>query len=117
LIHSFVSKKVYDKYLLLLGLVVNLSVCIILFAHLSTYKKVKNPDPTKIALKDYIIFMGSTFCATVFSLPLIVVSSISLLSKITSVKNQGLTQGIRRTFVDIACIVGPLWAGNYIFAF
>jgi hypothetical protein len=49
----------------------------------------------------------------VLSLPFIVIGSISLLSKITSPKSQGLTQGIRRTFVGLACILGPTWSGTF----
>jgi MFS transporter, ceroid-lipofuscinosis neuronal protein 7 len=47
----------------------------------------------------------------VFSLPFIVVGSITLLSKITQRESQGLTQGIRRSIVGIASILGPNWSG------
>lgn len=108
---SFLTKKIKDRTLLLIGLVLNLFSLIFLIIYLPNYKQTLNPDPTKIPLKDYFIFMCPTF-ANVFSLPLIVLASISLLSKITSTENQGLSQGLRRTVVGIACIVGPAWAGN-----
>ena len=108
---SFLTKKIKDRTLLLIGLTINMLTLIFLIVYLPTYKQTQNPDPSQIPIKDYIIFMCPTL-ANVFSLPLIVLASISLLSKITSLENQGLSQGIRRTVVGIATIIGPLWAGN-----
>ena len=104
------AKRISDKILLLTGLVVNFIMIVILLAYMPNYKHAMLTK--RISQIDYLVFICTTLCATVFSLPLIVVSSISLLSKITSSTNQGLTQGIRRSFVDIACIIGPLWAGT-----
>jgi len=108
---SFVTKKIKDRTLLLTGLVLNLATLIFLLIYLPKYDQPKNPDPTQIPLTEYFIFMCPTFL-NVFSLPLIVLASISLLSKITSKENQGLSQGLRRTVVGIACIIGPAWAGK-----
>jgi ceroid-lipofuscinosis MFS transporter 7 len=115
MIHSFASKWISDKFFFLIGMIINLIMLLILLSYLLVTKN----DTTilfknrKIDFKDYLVFISSTMCATVFSLPLIVVSSISLLSKITSKHNQGLTQGIRRSCVDIACILGPIWTGTF----
>ena len=113
---SFITKKIKDRTLLLVGLVVNLLTLIFLIVYLPNYKQPVNPVPSQISLKDYAIFMCPTL-TNVFSLPLIVLASISLLSKITSLENQGLSQGMRRTVVGLATIIGPLWAGKYYFCF
>jgi hypothetical protein len=111
---SFLTKKVKDRSLLLTGLLLNLTTLIFLIIYLPKYDPPTNPDPKKIPLTEYFIFMCPTFL-NVFSLPLIVLASISLLSKITSTENQGLSQGLRRMVVGIACIIGPAWAGKHLF--
>lgn len=112
LLLSFISKKINDRTMLLVGLIGNLSTLIFLIVYLP------KAVPNNGQIKDVVLFMAPVF-ANVFSLPLIVLSSISLLSKLTSQANQGLTQGLRRTMVGIACILGPNWAGwlryNFIF--
>lgn len=101
---SILSKRVKDRTLLLIGLIGNLSTLVFLIVYLPT------AVPGANKMKDYVLFMAPVL-ANVFSLPFIVLASISLLSKITSKNSQGLTQGIRRTVVGIACILGPNWAG------
>jgi hypothetical protein len=103
---SFLSKKLSDRFLLLIGLVGNLGSLIFLIFYLP------KAIPNQNRLQDYLLFTVPVFF-NVFSLPFIVLSSISLLSKLTSSNMQGLTQGLRRTTVGIACIMGPIWAGNY----
>ncbi len=101
---SFLSKKISDRILLLIGLLGNLASLIFLIVYLPRAR------PNTGKLIDYFLFAVPMF-ANVFSLPFIVLSSISLLSKITSAHSQGLTQGLRRTTVGVACILGPIWAG------
>ncbi|CAF0984287.1 unnamed protein product [Brachionus calyciflorus] len=103
---SFLSKKYKDRTLLFIGLCGNLSTLIFLIIYLPMVV----PDPNN--LTQYILFIIPVF-ANVFSLPFIVLASISLLSKITSIHSQGLSQGIRRTVVGLACILGPNWAGAF----
>ena len=104
---GFASKKIKDRYLLLIVLLCNMSTLIFLIVYLPTQR----PCLDAPAFKDYALFMLPVF-GNVPSLPLIVLGSISLLSKITNIETQGLTQGIRRTVVGIACIMGPIWSGN-----
>lgn len=106
LLLSFLSKKFKDRTLVLVGLIGNLSTLIFLIIYLPMAVPLRNKP------LDYLLFMLPIF-GNVFSLPFIVLGSISLLSKISSLSNQGLTQGIRRTVVGIACILGPNWAGSY----
>ncbi len=88
---SFVSKKVSDRLQMLIGTVINLLTLIYLIVYL--------PRVTKNNI-GYVEFLVPCFF-NVFSLPLIVLSSISLLSKVTSLESQGMTQGIRRSLVGI----------------
>lgn len=105
---GLVSKRVKDRSLLLIGIIGNLLTLIFLLVYLPY----QSPDKKVVELKDYALFMIPVF-ANVSSLPLIVLGSISLLSKLTSLETQGLTQGIRRTVVGIACILGPNWSGTF----
>lgn len=105
---GLISKRVKDRSLLLIGIIGNLITLIFLMVYLPY----QSPDKKVIELKDYALFMLPVF-ANVSSLPLIVLGSISLLSKLTSLETQGLTQGIRRTVVGIACILGPNWSGTF----
>ncbi|KAL1023359.1 hypothetical protein UPYG_G00039710 [Umbra pygmaea] len=47
-------------------------------------------------------------------LPFVAVAQISLFSKITCEKTQGLNQGIRRSVGGLATILGPIWAGGLL---
>ncbi|XP_051930531.1 uncharacterized protein mfsd8l1 isoform X2 [Hippocampus zosterae] len=47
-------------------------------------------------------------------LPFVSVAQVSLFSKVTSVKTQGFSQGVRRSVGGLATILGPLWAGGLI---
>ena len=105
---SFLSKKLSDRVLLLIGLLGNLGSLIFLIFYLP------KAIPNQNRIQDYLLFTVPVFF-NVFSLPFIVLSSISLLSKLTSSHMQGLTQGLRRTTVGFACIMGPIWAGKFLF--
>lgn len=102
---SFMSKKISDRLLMLIGLVVNLLTLIYLIIYL----------PKIVPFDENFVAFLAPCLLNVFSLPLIVLSSISLLSKVTSLHSQGMTQGIRRTIVGIANILGPLWSGINIY--
>lgn len=104
---SMLSKRISDRAILLVGLVGNTLTLIFLIVYLP------HACPGDKTWLSYLLFAIPTF-GNIFSLPFIVLASISLLSKITSPESQGLTQGIRRTVVGLACILGPNWSGNYL---
>lgn len=106
LLLSFLSKKIKDRNLLMIGIIGNLLTLIFLIVYLPM------AEPSNGNIVQYLLFIFPVF-GNVFSLPFIVLASISLLSKITSVESQGLTQGIRRTVVGLACILGPNWGGVF----
>lgn len=103
---SFLTKKVPDRYLLLIGLIGNLSTLIFLLVY------VPNAVIGRASFSDILLFAIPVF-GNLFSLPFIALGSISAISNITSVKTQGLTQGIRRCIVGIATIYGPIWSGVF----
>ena len=105
---SFISKVVSDRILLIIGLVGNISTVAFLIVY------IPYAIPMNNQIRDYLCF-GIPVFFNVFSLPLIVVPSISLLSKVTDIKTQGLTQGIRSAFSGMGQILGPNWAGKYIY--
>lgn len=101
---TLITSKISDRLLMVIGLLGNLSTLLFLTIWLP------NAVPSH-RIKDILLFAIPAFIQ-VFSLPLIVLPTISLLSKVTSIKNQGFTQGLRSVFVGIAQILGPNWAGN-----
>ena len=103
---SFLTKRISERVLLLIGLIGNLMTLIFLFV----YVPIAVVGDTRIT--SILLFMLPVF-GNVFSLPFIALGSISSLSKITSSHNQGQTQGIRRMIVGISTIIGPIWAGSY----
>ena len=102
---TVISKKIGDRILLITGLIGNLVTLAILIVWLPM------AVPNRNQLQDFLFFSIPVFF-NVFSLPLIVLPSISLLSKVTNIHTQGLTQGIRSVFVGLAQIMGPIWAGK-----
>ena len=106
LLLSFLTKLITERYLLLIGLIGNILTLIFLFVYVPI-AKIGDTSFTAI-----LLFMLPVF-GNVFSLPLIALGSISLISKITSPNTQGQTQGIRRMVVGVSTILGPIWAGVY----
>jgi hypothetical protein len=84
LVLSFISKKISDRIIMLIGITVNLLTLIYLIIYL---------PKVSVNQFNYFAFLAPCFL-NVFSLPLIVLSSISLLSKVTDLNSQGQTQGI-----------------------
>lgn len=103
---SFISKLVSDRILMIIGIVGNLTTLVFLIIWLPA------AVPHSNQIKDYLCF-GIPIFFNVFSLPLIVLPTISLLSKVTDIKSQGVTQGLRNAFSGVGQIFGPNWAGNF----
>lgn len=64
------------------------------------------PNSTKY-LPVFLLFVG----LDVLALPLIVVTTTSLFTRNTQQEYQGIGQGIQRSIVNFATVVGPLYAG------
>lgn len=106
IIVGIISTKISDRIMLIIGLIVNLSSLVILIVWLPQAVHLRN------SITDYLLFSIPMFL-NVFTLPLITIPSISLLSKVTNLKTQGLTQGLRSAFVSFGCILGPNWTGSF----
>ncbi len=50
----------------------------------------------------------------ILALPLIVVTSTSLFTQQINNDEQGIGQGIQRFFINIATVIGPLYAGSLL---
>lgn len=50
----------------------------------------------------------------ILALPLIVVTSTSLFTQQTSNEEQGIGQGVQRFVINVATVVGPLYAGSLL---
>ncbi|KAM6962651.1 major facilitator superfamily domain-containing protein 8 [Aplochiton taeniatus] len=99
----WLSKRVAERVVLAVGLILcNISCvwCLIFLA---------NPQGGFAwQLAEFIIGVF----LQVLGLPFVAVAQVSLFSKVTAEKTQGLSQGIRRSVGGLATILGPLWAGG-----
>ena len=98
----FLVKKFSDQSILLAGHVLLLVAC--LLAVIVSPLSYDNPQKY---LPVFLLFVALDVC----SLPLIVVSTTSLFTQQTSADQQGIGQGIQRSVINIALVVGPLYAG------
>lgn len=98
----FLAKKYSDQSILLAGYFILSIACLIAVIILPF----SPPGSTKY-LPAFLLFVT----LDVLSLPLIVVPTTSLFTQQTNVDQQGIGQGIQRSIVNIATVVGPLYAG------
>ncbi|XP_069112864.1 major facilitator superfamily domain-containing protein 8-like [Argopecten irradians] len=100
----YLSKHLQDRTMILLGL----STLILACGWLVYAIPHSDPDTPRANLPMFVIGM----VLDMFSLPFLVVCSISLYSKVTKKEHQGLSQGLRRVVVGCGTILGPLWTGS-----
>ncbi|KAI3385271.1 hypothetical protein SNEBB_007408 [Seison nebaliae] len=96
------SKYLLDRTLMSIGLIaiiLSLFVCIVYLPHASL-------GDSNLLL---VFILGVML--NVFGLPIVAVTSLSLFTKMTTKKRQGLSQGIQRGFLAVGTILGPLWSG------
>lgn len=101
----FVSKKFSDRILLLVGQIVLLFAMCWFLIFIPTAKK---------GSKSSFLYATIGTVLDLIAIPLLIVCSASLLSKITSYENQAFTHGLRRSALSIGCIIGPLWGGAFL---
>lgn len=101
IIVSILSRKISDRYLIIVGL------CFHLFAYIWMVSTLGNAKKTRWTLEEFLFgaFM------VIIGLPFFIVSSASLYSKLLPVNIQGFGQGVRRSVASLSAIMGPLWAG------
>ncbi|KAJ7371828.1 hypothetical protein OS493_023169 [Desmophyllum pertusum] len=96
------SHKMSDRWLMVIGIAFEglaLIWYLCLLANAKPYDSVVLPT----------IVVGTL--VIVFGLPFFSVANISLYSKITDEKTQGIAQGVQRSVTGVAMILGPLWGG------
>ncbi len=101
----FISKKFSDQSILLFG------YCILSIACLIGVIVLPFSTP---GTQDNIGFFLLFVALDIFALPLIVVTSTSLFTQQTHDDQQGVGQGIQRFVVNIAAVIGPLFAGGLL---
>ncbi|XP_056600293.1 major facilitator superfamily domain-containing protein 8 [Triplophysa dalaica] len=101
----WLSRVLEDRVVLAVGLVICSGACVWCLIFLA------NPQGGfAFELMEFIIGVF----LQLLGLPFVAVSQVSLFSKVTAEKTQGLSQGVRRSVGGLATILGPLWAGGLI---
>ncbi|XP_074654084.1 uncharacterized protein LOC141908124 [Tubulanus polymorphus] len=100
------SKFLLDSTIIIIGYIIEVVSLVWLIYYFPRAK----PGDVASNLAPFIV--GTI--ADVMGLPLLVVCTMSLYSKITKPETQGLSHGIRSIFIGLATILGPLWTGGMI---
>eukprot|EP00118_Oscarella_pearsei_P010904 m.69526 g.69526 ORF g.69526 m.69526 type:complete len:452 (+) comp35615_c0_seq1:97-1452(+) len=103
----YLSKWVEDRWLIGIGMVCESIAIGMLLAYIPNLKVGVH---TKLDVTMFIVGCG----IVVFGLPFFTVGSASLFSKLIDMKYQGSSQGMRRIFINLGIIMGPLWAGAFL---
>ncbi|CAF3909842.1 unnamed protein product [Rotaria magnacalcarata] len=101
----FMTKKYPDQSILLFGYILLSIACLIAVIILPF-----SEPGTKKYLPIFLIFVA----LDILALPLIVVTTTSLFTQQTNHDEQGIGQGIQRFVINVATIVGPLYAGSLL---
>ncbi|XP_060899654.1 major facilitator superfamily domain-containing protein 8 [Labrus mixtus] len=99
----WLSKKVADRVVLAVGLVICCTACIWCLVFLCNPRGGYGWELSAFIIGVFLQLLG---------LPFVAVSQVSLFSKVTAEKTQGFSQGVRRSVGGLATILGPLWAGG-----
>ncbi|XP_066477659.1 major facilitator superfamily domain-containing protein 8-like [Tiliqua scincoides] len=97
------STRLMDRVILVLGLVICNVACAWCLLFLAQPR-----GSLTVVFAELVVGMF----LQVLGLPFVAVSQVSLFSKVTAERTQGLSQGLRRSVGGVATILGPLWAGG-----
>ena len=101
----FVTKKFHDQSILLFGYILLSLACLIGV----TIIPFSEPGSDKY-LPVFLLFVA----LDILALPLIVVTSTSLFTQQINNDEQGIGQGIQRFVINVATVIGPLYAGGLL---
>ena len=101
----YITKKFPDQSILLFGYVLLSIACLIAVIILPF----SEPGSQKY-LPIFLVFVA----LDILALPLVVVTSTSLFTQQIENDEQGIGQGIQRFVINIATVVGPLYAGGLL---
>ncbi|XP_006821616.2 uncharacterized protein LOC102807499 [Saccoglossus kowalevskii] len=102
---KILSKKIEDRSMLALGFAIEIVSISVAVWYFPAAEESKN-ESYKLAMFICIVLVQ------VFGLPFISACVVSMFSKHTTERTQGLSQGIRRGVANIGTILGPIWAGG-----
>ncbi|CAF0773187.1 unnamed protein product [Adineta steineri] len=98
----YISKKVHDQTILVSAFII-LSIACLVGVIILPFSKIGSTKYLPI----FLLFVG----LDILALPLIAVTTATLFSREMNLEQQGIGQGIQRFVVNIATVVGPLFAG------
>ncbi|CAF1337630.1 unnamed protein product [Adineta steineri] len=98
----YISKKVRDQTILVSAFII-LSIACLVGVIILPFSKIGSTKYLPI----FLLFVG----LDILALPLIAVTTATLFSREMNLEQQGIGQGIQRFVVNIATVVGPLFAG------
>lgn len=101
----YATKKFRDQSILLFGYVL-LSIACLIAVLILPFSRVGEQTYLPI----FLIFVA----LDILALPLIVVTSTSLFTQHIQINEQGFGQGIQRSIINLATVVGPLFAGGLL---
>ncbi|CAF3880333.1 unnamed protein product [Rotaria sp. Silwood2] len=101
----YITKKYPDRSILLFGYILLSLACLIAVVILPF-----SQPGTQKYLPIFLLFVA----LDILALPLIVVTSTSLFTQQINNDEQGIGQGIQRFIINVATIVGPLYAGSLL---
>ncbi|CAF2519633.1 unnamed protein product [Rotaria sp. Silwood2] len=107
IILHFVTKKIRDEAILLFGYII-LSIACCIGVIVLPFSEVGS----RKYLPVFLLFIG----LDIFGLPLIAVTTTSLFTQQTHNDQQGIGQGIQRFVINVATVIGPLFAGSLLTA-
>jgi len=99
---NYISKKVHDQTILLFAYVI-LSIACLIAVIILPFSKVGSTTLLPI----FLLFVA----LDILALPLIAVTTTTLFTREINDEQQGIGQGIQRFVVNVATVVGPLYAG------
>ncbi|XP_035279426.1 major facilitator superfamily domain-containing protein 8-like isoform X5 [Anguilla anguilla] len=99
----WLSQKVADRVVLVVGLIICNVSCAWCLIFLAKPRGSFTWQLTEFIIGVFLQLLG---------LPFVAVSQVSLFSKVTAVKTQGFSQGVRWSVGGLGTILGPLWAGG-----
>ncbi|KAI6656443.1 Major facilitator superfamily domain-containing protein 8-like isoform X1 [Oopsacas minuta] len=108
---SILSQCLGDRWLMVIGLGGNALAYIVLLSVFPTI------IPSKIGTHEgnvNLIKVYGTSSMIIIFLPFFFVGASSIFSKLVPPEIQGVSQGIRRSFLCLGTIMGPLWAGGNV---
>ena len=106
---SIISQYLGDRWLMVIGLVGNALAYVVL---LSLFPEINRSTVGTHQGNINLLKVYGTSTLIIISLPFFFVGCSSIFSKLVPPEIQGVSQGVRRSFLCLGTVMGPLWAGG-----